>query len=59
MSRAVPSGRREGMFPGFYSELFGLGERPGYILNLVTLLTLSGRIFEFASVSITLAPIFY
>ena len=34
MSRAVPSGRREGMFPGRYSEIFGRGERPGYILNL-------------------------
>ena len=34
MSRAVPSGRREGMFPGRYSEIFGLGERLGCILNL-------------------------
>ena len=34
MSRAVPSGRREGMFPGRYSDIFGLGERLGYILNL-------------------------
>ena len=34
MSRAVPSGRREGMFPGRYSEIFGLGERVGCILNL-------------------------
>ena len=34
MSRAVPSGRREGMFPGRYSEIFGRGERLGYILNL-------------------------
>ena len=33
MSRAVPSGRREGMFPGHYSEIFGLGERLGCILN--------------------------
>ena len=33
MSRAVPSGRREGMFPGHYSEMFGLGERLGCILN--------------------------
>ena len=33
MSRAVPSGRREGMFPGRYSEIFGLGERLGCILN--------------------------
>ena len=29
----VPSGRREGMFPGHYSEIFGLGERLGCILN--------------------------
>ena len=28
------SGRREGMFPDRYSEIFGLGERPGCILNL-------------------------
>ena len=34
MSGAVPSGRREGMFPGRYSEIFGLGERLGCILNL-------------------------
>ena len=34
MSRAVPSGRREGMFPGRYSKIFGLGERLGCILNL-------------------------
>ena len=34
MSRAVPSGRREGMFPGRYSEIFGRGERLGCILNL-------------------------
>ena len=34
MSRAVPSGRREVMFPGRYSEIFGLGERLGCILNL-------------------------
>ena len=34
MSRPVPSGRREGMFPGRYSEIFGLGERLGCILNL-------------------------
>ena len=33
MSLAVPSGRREGMFPGRYSEIFGLGERLGCILN--------------------------
>jgi len=34
MSLAVPSGRREGMFPGRYSEIFGHGERLGCILNL-------------------------
>ena len=34
MSRAVTSGRREGMFPGRYSEIFGLGEQLGCILNL-------------------------
>ena len=34
MSRAVPSGRREGMFPGRYSEIFDLGERLGCVLNL-------------------------
>ena len=33
MSRAVPSGRREGMFPGRYSEIFGRGERLGCVLN--------------------------
>ena len=33
MSRAVPSGRRECMFPGRYSEIFGRGERLGYIMN--------------------------
>ena len=33
MLRAVPSGRREGMFPGHYSEMFGLGEQLGCILN--------------------------
>ena len=31
---AVPPGRREGMFPGRYSKIFGLGERLGCILNL-------------------------
>ena len=40
------------MFPGHYSEIFGLGERLGCVLNLVILLTLSRRIFEFASMSI-------
>ena len=34
MSRAVPSGRREGMFPGRYAEIFGRAERLGRILNL-------------------------
>jgi hypothetical protein len=29
----VPSRRREGMFPGRYGIIFGLGERPGCILN--------------------------
>ena len=29
-----PSGRREGMFPGRYSEIFGHGERLGCSLNL-------------------------
>ena len=33
MSRAVPSGTR-GYVPGRYSEIFGLGERLGCILNL-------------------------
>ena len=31
MSRAVPSGRREGMFPDRYSQIFGRGERLGYV----------------------------
>ena len=43
------------MFPGRYSQIFGLGERLGCILNLGILLTLSKRIFKFAGVSITLA----
>jgi len=34
MSRAVPSGRREGMFLGRYCETLGLGELLGCILNL-------------------------
>ena len=34
MSRAVPSGRREGMFPDRCSQIFGLSERLGCILNL-------------------------
>ena len=33
MSRAVPSGKREGMFPDRYSQIFGLGERLGCNLN--------------------------
>ena len=32
--RGRPTGRREGMFPGRYSEIFGSGDRLGYILNL-------------------------
>ena len=32
--RAVSSGRREGMFPGRYAKIFGLGERIGCVLNL-------------------------
>ena len=32
--RVVPSGRREGMFPGCYSGIFGLGEQLGCVLNL-------------------------
>ena len=34
MSRAVPSGWREGMFRGRYSDIVGLGERLGCIPNL-------------------------
>ena len=34
MSPAVPSGRREGMFPGRDSDIFGRGERLGCVLNL-------------------------
>ena len=34
MSPAVPSGRREGMFPDRYSQIFGRGNRLGCILNL-------------------------
>ena len=30
----MPSGGDQGMFPGRYSEIFGLGERLGCILNL-------------------------
>ena len=45
------------MFPGRYAEIFGLGERLGCIQIWVILLTLSRRIFEFASKSITPAPI--
>ena len=36
------------MFPGRYSQIFGIGERLGCILNLGHSLTLSGRIFNFA-----------
>ena len=52
MSRAVPSGRREGMFPGRYSEIFGLGERLGCILNLGHSFDAIPRIFGFASKSL-------
>ena len=31
---AVCSGSREGIFPGRYCEIFGLGEQLGCILNL-------------------------
>ena len=53
MSRAVPSGRREGMFPGRYSEIFGLGERR-MILNLGHSLTLSTNLLV---CRYTLAPV--
>ena len=36
------------MFPDRYSQIFGIGERLGCILNLGHSLTLSGRIFNFA-----------
>ena len=55
MSRAVPSGGREGMFPDRYSQIFGIGERLGCILNLGHCFDATERIFEFASMSITLA----
>ena len=58
MSRAVPSGRREGMFPDRYSEIFGLGERLGCVLNLDHSLDAIAADFEFPSMLITLAPIF-
>ena len=47
MSRAVPSGRREGMFPGSYFEIFGRSDRVGCILNL-------GHSFDAISVSLDL-----
>ena len=47
------------MFPGRYSELFGLGERTGCILNLGHSFDAIDAYFEFASRSITLAPVFY
>ena len=47
MSRAVPSGRREGMFPDRYSEIFGLGEQLGCILNLDHSFDAIEAIFEF------------
>ena len=43
------------MFPGRYSEIFGRGDRLGCILNLSQFLTLQRRIFEYASMSITLS----
>ena len=46
------------MFSGRYSEIFGRGERPGCILNLGHTFDAIERIFEIASVSITLAPSF-
>ena len=44
------------MFPDRYSQIFGLGERLGCILNLShSFDAIRARIFEFASMSITLA----
>ena len=43
------------MFPGRYSEIFGLGERLGCILNLGHSFDAIEAYFEFASKSITLA----
>ena len=44
------------MYPGHYCKIFGLSERPGCILNFGHSFDAIGRIFKFASVSITLAP---
>ena len=44
------------MFPGRYSEIIGLGERLGCILNLGHSFDAIEAYFEFASRSITLAP---
>ena len=46
------------MFPGRYSEIFGLGERLGCILNFGHSFDAIEAYFEFASMSITLAPNF-
>ena len=43
------------MFPGRYAQIFGLGERLGCILNFSHSFDAIGRIFDFASMSITLA----
>ena len=44
------------MFPDRYSQIFGLGERLGCILNLSHSFDAIEAYFEFASMSITLAP---
>ena len=49
--RCLPGGAAKSMFPGRYSEIFGLGERLGCILNL-------GHSYDAHSVSITLGIIF-
>ena len=46
------------MFLGRYCETFGLGERLGCILNLGHSFDAIEANFGFASMSITLAPIF-
>ena len=45
------------MFPDRYSQIFGLGERLGCILNLSQFFDATESIFEFASMSITLAHV--
>ena len=45
------------MFPDRYSQIFGLGERLGCIQNLGHSFNTIEAYFEFASKSITLAPI--